>query len=106
MCHVPKQAVRNHSNRQRLLKVLMVKLTATCSTLNRRCTLLEMVVDYNCSYFDAIELNSTTSAVVSAMKATFSCHGIPMNFAPTTYLHLVHESSVCFATNMVHNTLL
>ena len=38
-----------------------------------------MIVDYHSRYFDAIELKSTTtSAVVSAMKATFSCHGIPM----------------------------
>lgn len=36
-------------------------------------------MDYHSRYFDAIELKSTTtSAVVSAMKATFSCHGIPM----------------------------
>lgn len=37
-----------------------------------------MIVNYHSRYFDAIELKSTTtSAVVRAMKATFSCHGIP-----------------------------
>lgn len=37
-----------------------------------------MIVDYHARYFDAIELKSTTtSAVVSAIKATFSCPGIP-----------------------------
>lgn len=63
-----------------------------------------MIVDYHSRYFDAIELKSTTtSAVVSAMKATFSCHGIQINLMG---LYLIHESSVCFATNMVYNTLL
>ena len=50
-------------------------VAATCSTLNRKKYL--MIVDYHSRYFDAIELKSTTtSAIVSAMKATFSCHGI------------------------------
>ncbi|XP_062601689.1 uncharacterized protein K02A2.6-like [Saccostrea cucullata] len=38
-----------------------------------------VIVDYHSRYFDAIDLKSTTtSAVVNAMKATFSCYGIPM----------------------------
>ena len=50
-----------------------------------------MIVDYHSRY--AIELKFTrTSAVVSAIKATISCHGIQMK--------------LCFATNVVYNTLL
>jgi hypothetical protein len=38
-----------------------------------------MIVNYYTRYFDAFELKSaTTSAVVNAMKATFSCNWIPM----------------------------
>ena len=48
-----------------------------CDLLNFEQKKYLMLV-YVSRYFDAIEQKSSTSAVVNAMKATFSCHGILM----------------------------